>query len=104
MLVTLRLSDLDALLRRRIGEIASPALPRFLTSAQCADWLGCTPQAISHWCRDADMPHVMLGSERRFDPDEVIEWMRSRGKRLSLPVEPTMRHLQAVRRPTGDRP
>lgn len=98
LLVTLTLDDLDALLERKLAAIASPALPRFLTVAQCAAWLDCTTQAISKWCREDGMPFVQLGSERRFEPAHVVEWMRSRGKPLDLPAPPPPRHLRAIRK------
>lgn len=98
LLVTLTLADLEALLDRKLAAVASPALPRFLTGPQCAQWLDCTPQAISQWCREEGMPHVQLGRERRFEPAHVVAWMRSRGHvPADLPAEPTTRHLRPVR-------
>jgi len=98
MLVTLTLDDVRDLLRDELATVASPALPRFLTVGQCAEWLDCTPQAIGKWCREDSMPFVQLGSERRFEPAQVVAWMRSRGRPLDLPAEPAARHLRAVRK------
>lgn len=98
MIVTITVADLEALLDRKLATIASPSLPRFLTVAQCAAWLDCTAQAVNKWCREEGMPFVQLGSERRFEPAHVVQWMRSRGKPLDLPAPGAPRHLRAIRK------
>jgi excisionase family DNA binding protein len=99
MVVTVTMDDVRALLRAELAAVVSPALPRFLTAGQCARWLEVSDTAVRKWCREDGMPFVLLGKERRFEPAQVIAWMRERGQPLAeLPPAAPTRHLRAVKR------
>lgn len=80
MLVQLTVEELEQLITRAVAAATPPSMPRYLRPGECAKWLGCTEAAIRKWCRSAGMPFVQLGKERRFDPNQVMAWMRSRGR------------------------
>jgi hypothetical protein len=98
-IVMLTVDELREIIRGEVAASQPSPMPRFLNVSQCADWLDCTTQAIGKWCREDGMPFVTLGSERRFEPAEVVTWMRSRGRPLpELPAAPAPRHLRAIRK------
>lgn len=99
MLVQLTVEELEQMIARAVGS-AAPSLPRYLRPGECAKWLGCTEAAIRKWCKSSGMPFVQLGKERRFEPAEVISWMRARGRPLDSSAPPVRTPSLRVIRPT----
>ena len=67
--------------RKRIG-VRAPAIEhrqqdfRLWTTEQVAEAFGVDPKTVSAWRRDRGMPHFKLGYVVRFDPQEIIEWLK----------------------------
>lgn len=47
-----------------------------------AERTGLTPERIYTLCREGVFPHVRLGRQVRFDPDQVEEWITNGGQAL----------------------
>ena len=52
---------------------------RLLTDREIAiEVLGCSTDTLRDRLLPAGLPHVLVGEARRYDPDEVIAWLRTR--------------------------
>jgi hypothetical protein len=52
---------------------------RLLTDRELAvEVLGCSTDTLRERLLPAGLPHVLVGDARRYDPDEVIAWLRTR--------------------------
>lgn len=63
------------------AEIGDSAVDRrlrdFWTSADVARLLSLSPKTIYSLCDQLAIPHYRVGGSIRFDPDEIIEWIRA---------------------------
>ena len=49
---------------------------RFLNKKEIADFLGVTVYTIDRYQRDRGMPFYRVGTEPRYLPADIIEWMQ----------------------------
>lgn len=54
-------------------------MKELITTKELTQLLKVSRQAIADW-RKAGMPYMKLGTRVRFDYDEVINWLKERGK------------------------
>ena len=100
LIIELRLppSTVDALVERIQLAVAetlhTQAGPAQLLSDQrvCIELLGCSTRTLRDVLLPAGIPHMLVGDMRRYDRNEVIEWLRSRRdipNPVDLPTSPT---------------
>lgn len=54
-------------------------MKELITTKELSSLLKVTRQTIGNWRREG-MPFMKFGTTVRFDYDEVIEWLKERGK------------------------
>ena len=47
-----------------------------LTAEHLAGYLALSPKTIYSWVSQKRMPHFRLGAAVRFNPSEIVEWLR----------------------------
>jgi excisionase family DNA binding protein len=102
LLVTLTAADLERLLDERVRAavtetVAQLAEPRFLTVADLCEMLQVSRKTVAILVQRDGLPVArQLGRELRFERDQVVEWMRARGRGPEL-VPPTRPRLRQVK-------
>ena len=85
--------------------MADPALQaRLITAAEVARELGISKPSVYRLVRDGDLDPIWIGSEVRFEPDEVERYRTAREKILSTKQaaaylqisEPKLRRLASI--------
>jgi hypothetical protein len=77
--VTMTRREFGTLLRRAVQEERAHSGPVLMDKQGMAQHLGCSPAHIDH-LRKKGLPSVSIGKVIRFEPDKVIEWLRSQSK------------------------
>lgn len=64
-----------------MGEAAAgTTTPQLLSVSAAARMLGVSPSSLRAWAAAGEVPHVRTqGGHRRFDLDELVEWLADRG-------------------------
>lgn len=61
-------------------ESGATAAPQLLSVSAAARMLGVSPSSLRAWAAAGEVPHVRTqGGHRRFDLDELVGWLASRG-------------------------
>lgn len=63
-----------------MAEAPATAAPQLLSVSAAARMLGVSPSSLRAWAAAGEVPHVRTqGGHRRFDLDELVGWLASRG-------------------------
>lgn len=54
------------------------ALPRLLTLSEVAAYFRVDPKTVRRWAAMRRIPCVRLGNRLRFDPGDIVSWVRQR--------------------------
>jgi excisionase family DNA binding protein len=81
MLVQLKKSDLDALVRSAVRDAMReqhPAVKPRLNLAEAAAMLGVCERTVREWVKSKGLPASKVGRDYRFDADRVSAWIDAR--------------------------
>lgn len=53
-------------------------LPRLLTLSEVAAYFRVNPKTVRRWVATRRIPCVRLGTRLRFDPGDIVSWVRQR--------------------------
>ena len=57
---------------------------RFLKKSEIADFLGVTVYTVDRYVKDRGMPFYRVGTEPRYLPEDIIDWMQQfKNKKIS---------------------
>ncbi|MEQ8833623.1 MAG: helix-turn-helix domain-containing protein [Miltoncostaeaceae bacterium] len=60
--------------------VAETGTPQLLSVSAASRMLGVSPSSLRAWAAAGEVPHVRTqGGHRRFDMDELVEWLAERG-------------------------
>lgn len=82
LVVQLARAVADELEARGLTSAAPPALPALFDRRELAQQLGCGVDLIDRLRREG-MPEIRLGDAPRFEIENVLSWLRSRGQAAS---------------------
>ena len=53
---------------------------KFISAPEVAEFLGLSRSTVDRHAKAGRMPSYLVGDRRLFDPEELVEWVKSHGK------------------------